>query len=119
MVRTQEKRLTGVHLTLFLGIGEKVGNPSSKDPVIANIVEMVYHGGIATSKCSCQFTSGRFGIRLDTSQQSVLIYGRRVVKVVFTLTTRTLRLKAIEPTSGGAFESCILREYSNNISGRL
>ena len=51
-VQTEEKRLTDVHLTLFLGIGETVGNPSSEDSVVAKIVEMVYHGGIVTSECS-------------------------------------------------------------------
>ena len=74
-VRVEEKRLTDVHSTLFLGIGETVGNPSSEDSVVAKIVEMVYHGGIATSECSLQFTSDRFGIRLNTTQQFVLIYG--------------------------------------------
>ena len=38
--------------------------------------------------------------------------------MVSTLTTRILRLKAIEPANDGAFESCALTEYSNNISGR-
>ena len=74
-VEVEEKRLTDVHSTQFLGIGEKVGNPSSEDSVVAKIVEMVYHGGIATSKCSHQFTSGRFRILLDTTQPFVLIYG--------------------------------------------
>ena len=63
VVQTEEKRLTDVHLTLFLEIGETVGNPSSEDSVEAKIVEMVYHGGIATSECGRQFTSDRFGIR--------------------------------------------------------
>ena len=73
-VRMEEERLADVHSTLFLGIGETVGNPSSEDSVVAKIVEMAYHGGIATSECSRQFTSGRFGIRLNTTQQFVLIY---------------------------------------------
>ena len=38
--------------------------------------------------------------------------------MVSTLTTRISRLKAIDPASDGAFESCALAEYSNNISGR-
>ena len=41
-----------------------------------------------------------------------------MVRVVSTLTTRILLLKAIDPASDGAFESCALAEYSNNISGR-
>ena len=52
VVETEEKRLIDVHLTLFLGIGEKVENPSSEDSVVAKNVEMAYHGGIATSECS-------------------------------------------------------------------
>ena len=47
------------------------------------------------------------------------MYGWRVVKVVSTLTTRISRLKAIDQASDGAFESCALAEYSNNISGHL
>ena len=74
-VRMEEERLTDVHSALFLEIGETVGNPSSDDSVAAKIVEMAYDGGIATSECSRQFTSGRFGIRLNTTQQFVLIYG--------------------------------------------
>ena len=74
-VRTEEQRLTDAHLGLFLGFGEKVGNPSSEDSVVAKIVKMAYHGGITTSECSCQFTGGRFGIRLDTTQYFVFIYG--------------------------------------------
>ena len=35
--------------------------------------------------------------------------------VVPTLTARISRLKAIDPRSNGAFESCDLAEYSNNI----
>ena len=38
--------------------------------------------------------------------------------MVSTLTTRISRLKVIDPASNGAFESCALTEYSNNISGR-
>ena len=38
--------------------------------------------------------------------------------MVSTLTSRILRLRAIDPASDGAFESCALAEYSNNISGR-
>ena len=75
VVQTEEQRLTDVHSTLFLGIGETVGDPSSEDSVVAKIVEMGYHGGIVTSECSRQFTHNRFGIRLDTTQQFVLIYG--------------------------------------------
>ena len=75
VVQTEEKRLTDALSALFLGIGEKVGNQLSEDSVVAKIVEMVYHGGIATSECSHQFTSGRFGIRPNTTQQFVLIYG--------------------------------------------
>ena len=41
-----------------------------------------------------------------------------MVKVVSNLTTRISRLKAIDPENEGAFESCALAEYSNNISGR-
>ena len=41
-----------------------------------------------------------------------------MVRVVSTLTTRISRLKAIDPANDGAFESCALAEYSNNISGR-
>ena len=52
VVQTEEERLTSVHLTLFLGIGEKLGNPSSEDSVVTKIVEMAYDGGIATSECS-------------------------------------------------------------------
>ena len=52
VMRTEEKRLTDVHLILFLGIGETVGNPSSDDSVVARNIEMVYHGGIATSECN-------------------------------------------------------------------
>ena len=74
VVQTEEKRLTDVHLTLFLGTRETVGNPSSEDSVVAKIVEMAYDGGIATSECSRQFTSGRFGIRLDSTQQFVFNY---------------------------------------------
>ena len=51
VVQTEEKRLTDVHFALFLGIGEKVGNPSSEDSVVAKIVEMAYDGGITTSEC--------------------------------------------------------------------
>ena len=51
-VQTGEKRLTDVHFALILGIGEKVGNPSSGDSVVAKIFEMAYHGGIATSECN-------------------------------------------------------------------
>ena len=75
LVVQTEKRLTDVHLTLFLGIGETVGKPSSEDSVVAKIVEVVYHGGIATSECCRQFTSGRFGIRPNSTQQFVIIYG--------------------------------------------
>ena len=74
-VRVEEKRLTDVHSTLFLGVKEAVGDPSSEDSVVAKVVEMAYDGEIATSECSRQFTSGRFGIRLNTTQQSILIYG--------------------------------------------
>ena len=73
-VRVEEKRLTDVHSTLFLGVREAVGDPLSEDSVVAKIVEMVYHGGIATSECRYQFTNDRFGIRLDITQQFVLIY---------------------------------------------
>ena len=38
--------------------------------------------------------------------------------MVSTLTTRISRLKTIDSASDGAFESCSLAEYSNNISGR-
>ena len=72
--RTEEERLTDVHLGLFLGFGEKVGNPSGEDSVAARNVKMAYHGGIATSECSYQFTNDRFGICLNTTQQLVLIY---------------------------------------------
>ena len=75
VAQTEEKRLIDVHLTLFLGIGETVGNPSSEDSVATKIVEMAYHGGIVTSECSHQFTSGRLGIRPNTTQQFVFIYG--------------------------------------------
>ena len=64
---TEEKRLTGVHSTLFLGIGKTAGDQSSEDSVVTKIVEMAYHGGIATSDYSLQITSGRFGIRLNTT----------------------------------------------------
>ncbi|PAV78459.1 hypothetical protein WR25_12034 [Diploscapter pachys] len=73
-VRVEGKRLTDVHSTLFLGVREAVGDPSSEDSVVAKIVEMAYDSGIATSECSRQFTSGRFGIRLNSTQQFVLIY---------------------------------------------
>ena len=73
-VRVEEKRLTDVHSTLFLGVREAVGDPSSEDSVVAKIVEMAYDGGIATSECSRQFTSDRFGIRLNSTQQFLLIY---------------------------------------------
>ena len=73
-VRVEEKRLTDVHSTLFLGVRETVGDPSSEDSVAAKIVKMAYDGGIATSECSRQFTSGCFGIRLNSTQQFVLIY---------------------------------------------
>ena len=75
VLQTVEKRLTDVHLGLFLGFGETVVNPSNEDSVAAKIIEMTYHGGIVTSECSYQFTSGRCGIRLDTTQQFVLIFG--------------------------------------------
>ena len=52
VVLTEEQRLIDVHSTLFLVIGKTVGNPSSEDSVVANNVEMAYHGGIATYKCS-------------------------------------------------------------------
>ena len=52
VVQTEEKRLADIHLTLFLGIREKVGDPSSEESVVAKIVGMVYHGGIAAYKCS-------------------------------------------------------------------
>ena len=74
-VRVEEKRLTNVHSTLFLGVREAVGDPSSEDSVVAKIVEMAYDGGIATSECSRQFASGHFGIRLNTTQQFVFNYG--------------------------------------------
>ena len=51
-VKMEEKRLTDVHSTLFLGVGETVGNPSSEVSVAVRNVEMVYHGGIVTSECS-------------------------------------------------------------------
>ena len=51
-VRVEEKRLTDVHSTLFLGVRGTVGNPSSEDSVVAKIVEMVYDGGIVTSEFS-------------------------------------------------------------------
>ncbi len=73
-VRVGEKRLTDVHSTLFLGVREAVGDSSSEDSVVAKIVEMAYDCGIATSECNRQFTSGRFGIRLNSTQQFVLIY---------------------------------------------
>ena len=72
--RVEEKRLTDVHSTLFLGIREAVGDPSSEDSVVTKIVEMAYDGGIATSECSRQFASDRFGIRFNSTQQFVLIY---------------------------------------------
>ena len=71
----EEKRLTDVHSTLFLGNGETVGNPSSENSVVVKIVEIVYIGGIVTSECSRQFTSDRFGIRLDSTQQLTVNYG--------------------------------------------
>ena len=37
--------------------------------------------------------------------------------MVSTLTTRISRLKVIDPANDGAFESCALAEYLNNISG--
>ena len=52
VVQAEEKRLTDVHSTLFLGIEEKVENPSSEDSVVAKIVEMVYHSGIVAYECS-------------------------------------------------------------------
>ncbi|PAV57281.1 hypothetical protein WR25_25767 [Diploscapter pachys] len=73
-VRVKEERLTDVRSTLFLEAREAVGDPSSEDSVVAEIVEMAYDGGIATYECSRQFTSGRFGIRLNSTQQFVLIY---------------------------------------------
>ena len=73
-VRVEEKRLTDVHSTLFLGIGEAVGDSSSEDSVVTKIIEMAYDDGIATPECSRQFTSGRPGIRLNSTQQFVLIY---------------------------------------------
>ena len=73
-VRVEEKRLTDVHSTLFLGIGEAVGDPSSEDSVVAKNVKMAYDGGIATPECSRQFASDRFGILLNSTQQFVLIY---------------------------------------------
>ena len=57
-----------------LGVREAVRDPSREDSVVAKIVEMAYDGGIATSECSRQFTSDRFGIRLNSTQQFVLIY---------------------------------------------
>ena len=74
-VRAEEKRLADVHSILFLGIGETVEDPSSEDSVVAKIIEMAYHGGIVTSECSHQFANGRFGIRFNTPQQFVFIYG--------------------------------------------
>ena len=74
-VRAEEKRLADVHSILFLGIGETARNPSSEDSVVAKIVEMTYYGGIVTSECSRQFTSDRFGIRPNSTQQFLLIYG--------------------------------------------
>ena len=79
---------------------------------------MAYDSGIATPECSRQFTSSRFGIRLNSTQQFVLIYEWRAAKVVSALTTHISRLEAIELASDGAFESCALAEHSNNISGR-
>ena len=38
--------------------------------------------------------------------------------MVCALATRISRLKAIDPANDGAFESCALAEYSNNILGR-
>ena len=73
-VGVEEKRLTDVHSILFLRVRGTVGDPSSEDSVVAKIVGMAYDGGIATSECSCQFTSDRFGIRLNSTQQFVLIY---------------------------------------------
>ena len=73
-VRVEEKRLTDVHSTLFLGVREAIGDPSSEDSVVTKIIEMAYDGGIATPECSRQFTSGRPGIRLNSTQQFVLIY---------------------------------------------
>ena len=73
-VRVEEKRLTDVHSTLFLGVREAVRDPSREDSVVAKIVEMAYDGGITTYECSRQFTSDRFGIRLNSTQQFVLIY---------------------------------------------
>ena len=75
VVWTEEKRLSGVHSTLFVGIGETVGDQSREDSVVAKNVEMAYDGGIVTSECSHQFTSGRFVILLNTTRQFVLIYG--------------------------------------------
>ena len=75
VVQTEEKRLTDALSALFLGIGETVGNPSSEDSVVVKVIKMAYNGGITTSECSRQFTSGRFGIRPNTTQQFVLIYG--------------------------------------------
>ncbi|PAV78360.1 hypothetical protein WR25_06195 [Diploscapter pachys] len=66
-VRVEEKRLTDVHSTLFLGVREAVGDPSSEDSMVAKVVEMAYDGGIATSECSRQFISGCFGIRLNST----------------------------------------------------
>ena len=45
VMRTEEKRLTNVHSTLFLGTRETVRNPSSDDSVVAKIVEMTYSSG--------------------------------------------------------------------------
>ena len=73
-VRVEEKRLTDVHSTLFLGVREAIGDPSRENSVVAKIVEMAYDGGIATSECSRHFTSGCFEIRLNSTQQFVLIY---------------------------------------------
>ena len=74
VLQTVEKRLTDVHSTLFSGIGETVGDPSSEDSVVTKIVEMAYHGEIATSECSRQFTNGRFGIRPNSTQQFAFNY---------------------------------------------
>ena len=73
-VQVEEKRLTNVHSTLFLGVREAIGDPSSEDSVVTKIVEMAYDGGIATSECSRQFANGRFGIRFNSTQQFALIY---------------------------------------------
>ena len=72
-VGVEEKRLTDVHSTLFVGVREAVGDPSSEDSVAAKIVEIAHDGGITTSECSHQFTSGCFRIRLNSTQQFVLI----------------------------------------------